>query len=132
MEKISLISLLRKNEAGRMEDQDRLTRDMFDGVKVSFLQVIANLQESRRNAEAVSDTLEMLKNEIERQEVIRTSMDMQIKQAMDALTKAGEGVWDEVRSQGANAAVGLVQDMRESHLDMVISLSQQVSQIYHD
>lgn len=70
----------------------------------------------------------MLKNEIERQEAIRISMDIQIKQAMEALTKAGEGVWDQVRSQGADAAMGLVQDMRESHLDMVISLSQQVSQ----
>jgi len=37
MEKISLISLLRKNEAGRREDQDRLTRDMLNGVKVGFL-----------------------------------------------------------------------------------------------
>jgi len=36
MEKISLISLLRNNEAGRREDQDRFTRDMFDGVKVSL------------------------------------------------------------------------------------------------
>jgi hypothetical protein len=53
-------------------------------------------------------------------------MDLQIKQAMEALTKAGEGVWDEVRSQGADAAMGLVQDMRESHVDMVIDLSQQV------
>jgi hypothetical protein len=69
----------------------------------------------------------MLKNETERQEAIRTSMDIQIKQAMEALTKAGEGVWDQVRSQGADAAMGLVQDMRESHVDMVISLSQQVS-----
>jgi hypothetical protein len=69
----------------------------------------------------------MLKNEIERQEAISMSMDMQIKQAMDALTKAGEGVWDQVRSQGADATMELVQDMRESHLDMVISLSQQVS-----
>lgn len=68
----------------------------------------------------------MLKKEIERQEAIRISMDMQIKQAMDALTTAGEGVWDQVRSQGADAAMGLVQDMRESHVDMVISLSQQV------
>jgi hypothetical protein len=68
----------------------------------------------------------MLKKEIERQEAIRISMDMQIKQAMQALTTAGEGVWDQVRSQGADAAMGLVQDMRESHLDMVISLSQQV------
>lgn len=36
MEKISLISLLRKNDVGRREDQDRFTRDMFDGVKVSL------------------------------------------------------------------------------------------------
>ena len=36
MEKISLISLLRQNDVGRREDQDRFTRDMFDGVKVSL------------------------------------------------------------------------------------------------
>ena len=36
MEKISLISLLRQNDVGRWEDQDRFTRDMFDGVKVSL------------------------------------------------------------------------------------------------
>jgi len=71
----------------------------------------------------------MLKNEIERQEAIRMSMDMQIKQAMEALTTAGEGVWDQFRSQGADAAMGLAQDMRESHVDMVISLSQQASRI---
>ena len=58
------------------------------------------------------------------------SMDMQIKQAMEALTTAGEGVWDQVRSQGADAAMGLVQDMRESHVDMVVSLSQEVSQVH--
>jgi len=56
---------------------------------------------------------------------------MQIKQALAALTTAGEGVWDEVRSQGADAAMDLVQDMRASHVDMVISLSQQVSSAYH-
>ena len=59
-------------------------------------------------------------------------MDMQIKQAMDALTTAGDGVWDQVRSQGADAAMGLVQDMKESHEDMVVSLSQQVSRIHDD
>ena len=94
-------------------------------------QVVAEFKESRRNAEAVSVTLDMLKHEIERQETVRTSLDMQIKQAMEALTTAGQGVWDGVRSQGADAAMELVHDMRASHVDMVINLSQQVSSAYH-
>ena len=95
-------------------------------------QGFADLQESRRNAETVSDTLEMLKNEIDRQEAVRSSLDTHIRQALEALTAAGEGIWDQVRSQGADPAMELVQDMRESHADMVISLSQQVSRIHHD
>ena len=74
----------------------------------------------------------MLKNEIDRQEAVRSSLDMQIKQGMDALTTAGEGIWDQVRSQGSDAAMELLQDFKESHADMVISLSQQVSRVYHD
>jgi hypothetical protein len=74
----------------------------------------------------------MMQKEIDRQEAIRMSMDMQIKQAMEALTTAGEGVWDQVRSQGGDAAMGLVQDMRESHVDMVIAFSQQVSRAHQD
>jgi hypothetical protein len=97
-----------------------------------FYHVIADLQESRRNSEAVGETLEMMQKEIERQEAIRSSMDMQIKQAMEAFTTAGEGVWDEVRSQGTDAAMVLVQEMRESHVDMIISLAQQVGRAHQD
>jgi len=73
----------------------------------------------------------MLKSEIERQETVRISLDMQIRQAMEALTTAGQGAWDNVESQGADAIMELVQDMRASHVDMVIGLSQQVSSAYH-
>ena len=74
----------------------------------------------------------MLKHEIDRQEAVRSSLDTHIRQALEALTAAGEGIWDQVRSQGSDAAMGFVQDMRESHADMVISLSQQVSRVHHD
>jgi len=74
----------------------------------------------------------MLKNEIDRQEAVRSSLDTHIKQALEALTMAGEGIWDQVRSQGSDAAMELLQDMRESHADMVISLSQQVRRVHRD
>lgn len=70
----------------------------------------------------------MMQKEIQRQEAIRESIDLQIKQSMEALTMAGEGVWDGIRSDGAGVAMALVQDMRESHVNMVMDLSQQVFQ----
>ena len=69
----------------------------------------------------------MMQKEIHRQEANRESMDKQVKQALEALTAAGEGVWDEVKSGGAEAAISLVEGMRKSHVDMIMALSQQVS-----
>jgi len=69
----------------------------------------------------------MLQNEIHQQGANRESLDKHIKQAVEALTTAGEGVWDAVRIGSTDAAMSLVQDMRESHVDMIMGLSQQVS-----
>lgn len=69
----------------------------------------------------------MMQAEIQRQEIFRMVLDTQIKQAMEALTAAGEGVWDGIRSQGVDVTMALVQDIRESHVDMVTTLSNQVS-----
>jgi hypothetical protein len=71
----------------------------------------------------------MMQAEIRRQETLRMVLDTQIKQAMEGLTSAGEGVWDGIRSQGVDATMALVRDIRESHVDMVIALSNQVSDL---
>jgi hypothetical protein len=86
-------------------------------------------QQTQMNAEAISETLEMMQREVHRQEAVRATMEKQIKKAMGALTTAGEGVWEEIRTEGADIAMTLVQDMRESHVDMIMDLSQQVSLI---
>jgi len=69
----------------------------------------------------------MMQKEIYQQGANRESTDKQIKQAMEALTTAGEGVWDEVRIESTGAAMSLVHGMRESHMDMIMAFSQQVS-----
>jgi len=69
----------------------------------------------------------MMQKEIYQQGANRESMNKQIKQAMEALTTAGEGVWDEVRIESTVAVASLVESVRESHMDMIMGLSHQVS-----
>lgn len=85
-----------------------------------------DMEAARRNAEAVSDILDSIQQERSHQEANRISTEKQIREAMEALTTAGEGVWDGIRNQGAGMTMSLVQDMRDSHMDTVKILSQQV------
>jgi hypothetical protein len=51
----------------------------------------------------------------------------QLEQAMNGLIKAGDGVWDQIKEDGAEMAMSLVQDMRDAQAKMMIDLSQEVS-----
>jgi vesicle coat complex subunit len=128
MEKISLITLLRTNEEGRREEETRLIKDMFDGVRVStgLRKLAAYVQQTRHNAETMGETLELIQQEVSRQETLRHSMIMEIKQVMEGLSRTRDVLWDEVRLEGTGIALSLIQDIRRSHDEMIRSLAHQV------
>jgi hypothetical protein len=51
----------------------------------------------------------------------------QLEQAMNGLIKAGDGVWDGIKEDGAEMAMGLVQNIRDSQAKVMMGLSQEVS-----
>jgi len=51
----------------------------------------------------------------------------QLEQAMNGLINAGDGVWDGIKGEGAEMAISLVKDMRDSQAKMMMGLSQEVS-----
>jgi hypothetical protein len=55
----------------------------------------------------------------------------QLEHAMNGLIKAGSGVWEGIKEDGAEMAMTLVQDMRNSQTEMMMGLSQEVSGILH-
>ena len=69
----------------------------------------------------------MIQQELRRQEDVRTSMMTQLEQAMNGLINAGDGVWDGIKGEGAEMAISLVKDMRDSQAKMMMGLSQEVS-----
>lgn len=48
---------------------------------------------------------------------------------MNGLINAGDGVWDGIKGEGAEMAISLVKDMRDSQAKMMMGLSQEVSGI---
>jgi hypothetical protein len=79
----------------------------------------------------MGEMLERIQQEVSRQETLRHSMTLEIKQVMEGLRRAGDVIWDEVRHEGTGIAVSLLQDIRQSHDQMIESLAHQVSGRYH-